>query len=123
MPSAAKSMNGEVVVIWMTAAEYEGLGNVRTDDQDSEAERRDDELGADDAAGQARDRLAYGKVEDESRRQEDGEKNERSDVELAVVDGVDGAGLLGVGCGSHDSLLCVALREGAVSLYVMRFRN
>ena len=96
MPSAAKSTNGEVVVIWITAAEMrpndERLADVGTNDQDGEAEGRDDELGADHAARDARDGLADGEVEDEAGSEQDGEQDEGADVEFAAVGGLGRCG-------------------------------
>ena len=76
--------------------------------QDGEAEGGDDELGADEAAGDAGDGLADGEVEDEAGGQEDGEKDEGLDVELAVVGGAATVraavwGVLGHGSSFHDS--------------------
>ena len=56
------------------------------------------------ATGGAGDDLAHGGVEDEASREEHGEEHERLHVELAVVDGVDDASLLGVGGLSHGNL-------------------
>ncbi len=105
MPSAAKSTNGEVVVIWnhggRDEADDERLANIGANDQDSEAEGRDDELGADHAARDARDGLAISEVEDEAGGKQDGEQDKGADIELAAVGGLDGTGLGGGGVLGH----------------------
>lgn len=82
-------------------ANDERLADVGTNDQDGEAEGRDDELGADHAARDARDGLADGEVEDEAGSEQDGEQDEGADVEFAAVGGLDGAGLGGGGVLRH----------------------
>ena len=57
-------------------ANDERLADVGANDQDGEAEGRDDELGADHAARDARDCLADGEVEDEAGGEQDGEQDE-----------------------------------------------
>ena len=99
MPSAAKSMNGEVVVIWITAAEMRPITSAWP--MLGEAEGRDDELGADHAARDARDGLADGEVEDEAGGEQDGKQDEGADIEFAAVGGLDGAGLGGGGVLRH----------------------
>ena len=82
-------------------ADDERLADVGANDQDGEAEGRDDELGADHAARDARDGLADGEVEDEAGGKQDGEQDESADVEFAAVGGLDGAGLGGGGVLRH----------------------
>ena len=82
-------------------ANDERLADVGANDQDGEAEGRDDELGADHAARDARDGLADGEVEDEAGGEQDGEQDEGADIEFAAVGGLDGAGLGGGGVLRH----------------------
>jgi hypothetical protein len=81
------------------------LRDVGANDQDGEAERRDDELGANHAAGDAGDCLPHGEVEDEAGGEKHGKKHQRANVELSMILGGDGAGLLRVGVLGHGWFL------------------
>ena len=71
----------------------ERLRGLGPDDEDFEAERRDDELGAERAHGEGGERLADCHVEDEAGCQQDGEQHEVADVKPATLGGGYGAGL------------------------------
>ena len=87
-------------------ADDERLQEVRTDDEDCEAEGGDDEFGGDGATGHRGYGLADGEVEDEAGGKQDGEEHKALDVEAAAVDGVDGAGGTGgLSVLGHDVLL------------------
>ena len=76
-------------------ADNRGLADVGLDDENLEAESRDDELGLEEASGEAAKELGDGHVEDETGGEEDGIESECLEVEFAAVSGLDGAGLGG----------------------------
>ena len=83
-------------------ANDQGLADIWTNHQNSQAERRDNELGRNHAACGARNRLAHKHIQNKARREQNGEQHERFNVELSAIDGCDGTGLGGSSIFRHE---------------------